>query len=66
MGRAFAVSVALNGAGSPVGALLAGSLVGVSIAATGALAVGATVVSAGLAWLLLPRDKPADAIVPGS
>ena len=61
LGRAFAVSVALNGAGSPVGAVLAGSLVGISIAATGALAVAATVVSAALAWLLLPRAEPTTA-----
>lgn len=54
MGRAFAVSAALNGAGSPVGAALRGLLLTASVDAAVILAVGACLLSAATSWLTIP------------
>lgn len=58
MGRAFAVSMAFNFAGYPIGAALAGALAGVSIEAAIAVGVVACVVAAILAATLIPRHEP--------
>jgi MFS family permease len=58
MGRAFAVSMAFNFSGFPVGAAIAGALVTVSLAATIWLGVGACLLAAVLAAVLVPRHEP--------
>ena len=59
MGRAFTVSMNLNFSGFPIGAAIAGVLVGVSIEAALVFAVAANLVGAVLAHLLIPGpDKP--------
>lgn len=59
LGRAFAVSMALNFAGFPIGSAIAGAVVPVSIELAFALAVTATVVGAALGYLTIPaRDEP--------
>ena len=55
MGRAFAVSMALNFAGFPIGSALGGAIVAVSLEAAIALAIVAQIGAAALAQLL-PRD----------
>ncbi len=67
MGRAFAVSMAFNFMGFPVGAAIAGALVSVSMAATIWLGVVACVAAAVLAAVLVPsRAEPlaGEALVP--
>lgn len=59
-GRAFAVSMAVNFAGYPVGAALAGQLAGVSFVAAVALAFAASIGSACFSALLVPRTDPRD------
>lgn len=60
IGRAFAVSMALNFVGFPIGAALAGTLASVSLE----LAIGAAVIASVLgvlfAILFVPRGEPAD------
>ncbi len=57
LGRAFAVSMALNFAGFPIGSALAGAVLPVSIELGFALAVVATLVGAVLAYIGIPaRD----------
>jgi predicted MFS family arabinose efflux permease len=56
MGRAFAVSMALNSLGFPVGAALAGSIAAVSLEAAILLGVGACLLGAALAAILIPRE----------
>ena len=58
MGRAFAVSMAFNFSGFPVGAAIAGALVTVSLAATIWVGVGACLLAAILAAVLVPRHEP--------
>lgn len=58
MGRAFAVSMALNFSGYPVGAAIGGALVVTGIIIPIAVAAALTAVGALLAWILLPRDEP--------
>ncbi len=58
MGRAFAVSMAFNFSGFPVGAAIAGALVTVSLAATIWLGVVACLLAAILAAALVPRHEP--------
>lgn len=53
-GRAFAVSMALNWTGQPVGSALAGPLVGISLAATFAVASTLMVLGAALVPALIP------------
>ena len=55
MGRAFTVSMNLNFSGFPIGAALAGALVGISIEAAIVFAVVANAAGAVLAWLLIPN-----------
>jgi len=60
LGRAFAVSMALNFAGFPIGSAIAGAVVPVSIELAFGLAVAATIAGAALAYAGIPeRDAPA-------
>jgi MFS family permease len=61
MGRAFAVSMAFNYLGFPVGAAIAGILVTVSIPAAIGVGVAAAVVAALAAAFLIPAREPAAA-----
>lgn len=61
IGRAFAVSMALNFVGFPIGTALAGVLADVSLELAIAAAVIATVLAVIFAVLLIPRDEPAPA-----
>ncbi len=63
MGRAFAVSMALNFSGYPVGAAIGGALVTLGTTPALATAVAATGVSALIGWWLLPRDDGRNAAV---
>lgn len=63
MGRAFAVSMAFNSMGFPVGAAIAGALVTVSLAATVWLAMAACLAAAVLAAVLIPRHESEEAPV---
>jgi predicted MFS family arabinose efflux permease len=58
IGRAFAVSMALNFAGFPIGSALAGALVPISIGATLAIATATEVLAAVIAWLAIPQEDP--------
>jgi MFS family permease len=57
MGRAFTVSMNLNFAGYPIGAAVAGVLVGFSIEAALIFGVVANFLGVVLAWLLIPRSE---------
>lgn len=57
MGRAFAVSVALNGTGYPIGSLLGGNLVSRSLELAVVLASASCLLGAWLAWRLIARDE---------
>ncbi|HET7027579.1 MAG TPA: MFS transporter [Candidatus Limnocylindrales bacterium] len=54
MGRAFAVSMAFNFMGFPIGSALAGALVSVSLVAAVAFGVVAALLGAAIAWLTIP------------
>jgi predicted MFS family arabinose efflux permease len=54
MGRAFAVSVALNGAGYPIGSILGGALIAESLEGAVLLASTACIGAAVVAWRLIP------------
>lgn len=56
LGRAFAVSMAFNFMGFPLGAALAGALADVSLTAAVWLGIGAALVSAVFAATLVPRE----------
>jgi hypothetical protein len=56
MGRAFTVSMNLNFSGFPIGAAVAGVLVGFSIEAAIVFGVAANLLGAVLAYLLIPRS----------
>ena len=56
LGRAFAVSMALNFSGVPFGAALAGPMVGWSLTATIVLAAALTTASGFLPLLMIPQD----------
>ena len=58
-GRAFAVSMAFNFAGFPVGSALSGAIIGRSVELVVLLAVGSALVAAFLAWRLIPDRDPA-------
>ncbi len=58
MGRAFAVSMAFNFAGFPVGAAIAGVLVTASLAASIWVGVVACLVGAALAAIMIPAREP--------
>jgi len=64
MGRAFAVSMALNFSGFPIGAAIAGALAAGSLPAAIVLGVVACVASAVLAAMLVPVDAPVSAGAP--
>jgi len=65
MGRAFAVSMAFNFLGMPIGAALAGILADSSIeAAIVILGIGAALAAAAAAAFLVPRVDPADGAAP--
>ena len=61
MGRAFAVSMALNFSGYPFGAALGGALVGLGVGIPLAAAAVFTALGAVLAAVLLPREGPPEA-----
>lgn len=61
MGRAFAVSMTFNFLGFPIGAALAGAISSVSLEAAILLSVGACVLAAVLAAVLVPREEDAPA-----
>lgn len=61
MGRAFAVSMALNFSGYPFGAAIGGALVGLGVGIPLAAAAGFTALGAVLAAVLLPREGPSEA-----
>jgi len=58
MGRAFAISMAFNFAGWPVGAAIAGWIASFSIEAAILLGVVASAAGALMAWTLIPRQDP--------
>jgi MFS family permease len=62
LGRAFAVSMSLNFLGYPFGAAIGGALVGIGIEAALAVAVVATALGALVAWWLIPRTPPREAV----
>ena len=57
IGRAFAVSMALNFVGFPIGAALAGTLADISLELAILAAVGASVVAVVFAVLFVPREE---------
>ncbi|HEY5436614.1 MAG TPA: MFS transporter [Candidatus Limnocylindrales bacterium] len=59
MGRAFAISMAMNFMGYPFGSAIGGALVGIGTDVAIAAAVVFTALGAIVAWLLLPRVAPA-------
>jgi hypothetical protein len=59
MGRAFAVSMAFNSLGFPVGSLLAGWLAASSIEIAIAFGVVASLSATAIAGLTIPRSEPA-------
>jgi predicted MFS family arabinose efflux permease len=64
MGRAFAVSMAFNFIGYPIGAALAGLLAATSIESSIVVGVAACFLAAGLAATMVPRQDPAEAAAP--
>jgi MFS family permease len=56
LGRAFAVSMSFNFLGYPFGAALGGVLVGYGTNVALAAAVGFTILSAAVGWVMLPRE----------
>jgi MFS family permease len=60
MGRAFAISMALNSVGFPIGAALGGWLATQSIEVAVWVAVVFGVLGVVLAWWQLPRSEPAN------
>lgn len=61
MGRAFAVSMAFNFLGYPIGAAITGAIAGASLQAAVVLGIGAAAVSALAAAFLVPRVEPPSA-----
>ena len=59
LGRAFAVSMALNFAGFPIGSAIGGAVVPISIAAALALAIFFQVLGAVFSMVTIPADEPA-------
>jgi predicted MFS family arabinose efflux permease len=55
MGRAFAISMALNYAGYPLGSLVGGLLAEEALAAAVVFCIGAALAGAAFAWRRLPR-----------
>jgi predicted permease len=63
MGRAFAVSMAFNYAGVPLGALAAGLLGSSGIELVVLLAILCSVAAAAIAWWLIPANAPAIGVI---
>jgi MFS family permease len=59
LGRAFAVSMSINFAGYPVGAVVGGMLIGIGSGIALGVAVAFTVLAAIASWAMIPRDAPA-------
>ena len=59
LGRAFAVSMAFNFMGFPIGAAIAGALAAEDLAAAIWVGIVASVIAAVLAAVLIPRREPA-------
>jgi MFS family permease len=60
LGRAFAVSMALNFAGFPIGSAIGGAVVPISIAAALAAAVVFQILGAVFTMVAIPADEPTD------
>ena len=60
LGRAFAVSMALNFAGFPIGSAIGGAVVPISIAAAITLAIFFQVVGAVFSMVTIPAEEPAE------
>lgn len=60
MGRAFAISMAVNGAGFPIGAAIAGALATASLDLAILVAVAACLVAAFFVAVLVPKRDPGD------
>ena len=58
MARAFAISMAVNNSGYPIGAFLGGWLAGVSIEWAIGIALGAAVLGTALAAVMVPARAP--------
>jgi MFS family permease len=65
-GRAFAVSMALNFSGVPIGSAVAGPLLGISTTFTVILAAGLTLVASALIQLKIPAAAPSANEAPAS
>jgi MFS family permease len=63
MGRAFAVSMAFNYAGVPLGALAAGLMGSSGIELVVLLAILCSVAAAAIAWWLIPANAPAIGVI---
>ena len=61
LGRAFAVSMALNFSGFPLGSALAGAIVPASLELALVVAIAATGAAAVLTWVLIPAEESAEA-----
>jgi predicted MFS family arabinose efflux permease len=57
LGRAFAVSMALNFSGFPLGSAIAGAIVPLSLELAIVAAIALTLVAAALTWVLIPADE---------
>jgi len=66
MGRAFAVSMAVNFMGFPIGAAAAGAIAAVSLPAAVGLGVVACLVGGVLAAVMIPRRDPGEAPTPAT
>lgn len=66
MGRAFAISMAFNFAGWPIGAAIAGWLASFSIEAAVVVGVAAAAIGTVLAWALVPRSEPLPGATPAA
>jgi len=66
MGRAFAVSMAANFLGFPIGAAVGGALAAISMPGVVLLGTGMIVIAAGLAATMIPRQEATSTAVPGA
>ncbi len=66
LGRAFAVSMALNFAGFPIGSAIAGTVVPFSIAAALAAAVVFQILGAVFSMVAIPAEEPAEGAASGA
>ncbi|HET9808141.1 MAG TPA: hypothetical protein VFQ66_00500, partial [Candidatus Limnocylindria bacterium] len=66
LGRAFAVSMALNFAGFPIGSAIGGVVVPISIAAALGAAVLFQILGAVFSMVAIPAEEPTEGAVVGS